>query len=309
MWEEMGEEFREQVYWAWGEEKKRSVIYGVKVALFVFTKYSLLNVSYTSFSLKKTVGQSYTSVHFHLHEPPSFSCPSPASKAETRRWFHDYWMASSKRGDSGLSTSSPVPTSRWPRLSATRATSDRWTRETGPPSSSSSSSSSSAHLPRMGQERIHLNGTDRDTPTRSDHWRWTILFLFHTLALAIRRQEEGQWIKAPVRQLDTWGLSAACSVEERTEVGQSFCPRGNLACRPLDKSKTRGERRRFFSSARDKGFMRPNTALAHKASFGLLWVFWCRFIDSFFPVRFPQGRRFMSLYQRFSLTSRELMVK
>lgn len=46
-------------------------------------------------------------------------------------------MASSKRLNSGLSTSSPVPTSRWPRLSAnvgeTRATSDRWTRETGPP--------------------------------------------------------------------------------------------------------------------------------------------------------------------------------
>lgn len=85
--------------------------------------------------LKKTIEQSYTSLHFHLHEPPSFSCP-PA-RAKKRRWFLDYGMASSKRLNSGLSTSSPVPTSRWPRLSAnvgeTRATSDRWTRETGPP--------------------------------------------------------------------------------------------------------------------------------------------------------------------------------
>jgi len=185
-------------------------------------------------ALKKTLEQSYTSLHLHLHEPiPSTRVLPPRAKQagrENRRWFHDYWMASSKRGNSGLSTSSPVPTSSWPRLSASagepRATSDRWTRETGPPSSSSSSSSSSsAHLPRMGQERIHLNGTDRDTPTRSDHWRWTILpacFLFtvHTLALTIRCQWEGQWIKPPVRQINTWGLSAVGSWTKFLSAGK-----------------------------------------------------------------------------------------
>lgn len=30
--------------------------------------------------LKKTIEQSYTSVNFHLHDPPSFSCPPARAK-------------------------------------------------------------------------------------------------------------------------------------------------------------------------------------------------------------------------------------
>ncbi|TRY89677.1 hypothetical protein DNTS_011614 [Danionella cerebrum] len=51
------------------------------------------------------------------------------------------------------------------------------TRETGPGTPLLlllPSPSSSAHLPRVGQKRIHLKGTDRDTPTRSDSGKWTM---------------------------------------------------------------------------------------------------------------------------------------
>jgi len=57
-------------------------------------------------ALKKTLEQSYTSLHLHLHEPipSSYSCPSPASKASWERksplisWLLDGFIKAGKFG-------------------------------------------------------------------------------------------------------------------------------------------------------------------------------------------------------------------
>ncbi|TRY89674.1 hypothetical protein DNTS_011614 [Danionella cerebrum] len=91
------------------------------------------------------------------------------------------------------------------------------TRETGPGTPLLlllPSPSSSAHLPRVGQKRIHLKGTDRDTPTRSDSG------------------------KDRHRLFGTWSLPGERFL---TEVGQSCHPLGNLPSRFVDTSKVRGK--------------------------------------------------------------------
>lgn len=175
--------------------------------------------------LKKTIEQSCTSVHFHLHEPPSFARAKQAGREIS--WLLDGFIKAGKFGSiheqprPDLALTSPLGE----RGGASRNFRPVDTRDRSPLLLtllllllSASPSHGTREDPRERDRQRHsytFRSVKVDDPRRPS-------VSFHTLSLAIRRQEAGQWIKSPVTPSGTWGLSAARFAEERTEVGQSF---------------------------------------------------------------------------------------
>ncbi len=185
-------------------------------------------------------------MHFHLHEPLSFSRAKQAGRENAADFVITGWLHQS--GETRV-----YPRAAQSRPRADLASPRAWGASRNfRPVDTRDRSPLLLTLLLLSASPSHGTGED---PRERDRQRHSYTFRsvkvddprtsvsFHTLSLATRRQEEGQWINPQSTQSGTWGLSAARLAEERTEVGQS------LACRPLDKSKPRGERQRFVFSS------------------------------------------------------------
>lgn len=170
-------------------------------------------------ALKKTLEQSYTSLH--LHEPPSFPCPSPASKASWERrtplisWLLDGFI---KAGKFGSIHEQPRPdlalTSHLrERGGASRNFRPVDTRDRSPLllliilllllSASPSHGTREDPLERDRQRHSYTFGSLKVDDSSS------ACFLFAlSRSRSDARKRDSEWIKPPVRQINTWGLSA-----------------------------------------------------------------------------------------------------